>query len=108
MKMFLRGRPVLMLIPDELAPTYSLDTRSEPPSSRLKLHWVYPSGSDPSSPPPPPPPGQEGTEVLLVWGFSRRVGKALYHRCLCPGLGGLRGQDSSWTQEGAEEGAWLK
>ncbi|XP_070354635.1 echinoderm microtubule-associated protein-like 2 isoform X3 [Equus asinus] len=40
-KMFLRGRPVLMLIPDELAPTYSLDTRSEPPSSRLKLHWVY-------------------------------------------------------------------
>lgn len=41
-KMFLRGRPVPMLIPDELAPTYSLDTRSELPSCRLKLDWVYP------------------------------------------------------------------
>ncbi|XP_045701080.1 echinoderm microtubule-associated protein-like 2 isoform X1 [Phyllostomus hastatus] len=40
-KMFLRGRPVPMLIPDELAPTYSLDTRSELPSCRLKLDWVY-------------------------------------------------------------------
>ncbi|EGW05350.1 Echinoderm microtubule-associated protein-like 2 [Cricetulus griseus] len=30
-----------MLIPDELAPTYSLDTRSELPSSRLRLDWVY-------------------------------------------------------------------
>ncbi|XP_071065438.1 echinoderm microtubule-associated protein-like 2 isoform X4 [Dasypus novemcinctus] len=40
-KMFLRGRPVPMLIPDELAPTYSLDTRGEPPSCRLKLDWVY-------------------------------------------------------------------
>lgn len=42
MKMFLRGRPVPMLIPDELVPTYSLDTRSELPSCRLKLDWVYP------------------------------------------------------------------
>ncbi|XP_027474514.1 echinoderm microtubule-associated protein-like 2 isoform X1 [Zalophus californianus] len=40
-KMFLRGRPVPMLIPDELAPTYSLDTRSELPSNRLKLDWVH-------------------------------------------------------------------
>ncbi|KAL6085902.1 hypothetical protein STEG23_010903 [Scotinomys teguina] len=40
-KMFLRGRPVPMLIPDELASTYSLDTRSELPSSRLRLDWVY-------------------------------------------------------------------
>nr|XP_020028515.1 echinoderm microtubule-associated protein-like 2 isoform X1 [Castor canadensis] len=40
-KMFLRGRPVPMLIPDELAPTYSLDTRSELPSCRFKLDWVY-------------------------------------------------------------------
>uniref|UniRef100_A0A8C2YIE2 EMAP like 2 n=1 Tax=Chinchilla lanigera TaxID=34839 RepID=A0A8C2YIE2_CHILA len=40
-KMFLRGRPVPMLIPDELAPTYSLDTRSELPPCRLKLDWVY-------------------------------------------------------------------
>lgn len=39
--MFLRGRPVPMLIPDTLAPTYSLDTRSELPSSRLKLDWVH-------------------------------------------------------------------
>lgn len=51
MKMFLRGRPVPMLIPDELAPTYSLDTRSELPSSRLKLDWVYPFAVIPSSPP---------------------------------------------------------
>ncbi|CAO2626693.1 Echinoderm microtubule-associated protein-like 2 [Lemmus lemmus] len=40
-KMFLRGRPVPMLIPDEVAPAYSLDTRSELPSSRLRLDWVY-------------------------------------------------------------------
>ncbi|XP_064220370.1 echinoderm microtubule-associated protein-like 2 [Aotus nancymaae] len=40
-KMFLRGHPVPMLIPDELAPTYSLDTCSELPSCRLKLDWVY-------------------------------------------------------------------
>uniref|UniRef100_A0A1D5R806 EMAP like 2 n=1 Tax=Macaca mulatta TaxID=9544 RepID=A0A1D5R806_MACMU len=40
-KMFLRGHPVPMLIPDELAPTYSLDTHSELPSCRLKLDWVY-------------------------------------------------------------------
>lgn len=41
-KMFLRGRRVTMLIPDQLAPTYSLDTRSELPPNRLKLDWVYP------------------------------------------------------------------
>ncbi|XP_057615305.1 LOW QUALITY PROTEIN: echinoderm microtubule-associated protein-like 2 [Chionomys nivalis] len=40
-KMFLRGRPVPMLIPDEVAPAYNLDTRSELPSSRLRLDWVY-------------------------------------------------------------------
>eukprot|EP00069_Balaena_mysticetus_P009896 bmy_06565T0 len=40
-KMFLRGRPVPMLMPDELTPSYSLDTRSELPSRRLKLDWVY-------------------------------------------------------------------
>ncbi|XP_060995599.1 echinoderm microtubule-associated protein-like 2 isoform X3 [Dama dama] len=40
-KMFLRGRPVPMLIPEELVPTYSLDTRSELPSRRFKLDWVY-------------------------------------------------------------------
>lgn len=56
MKMFLRGRPVLMLIPDELVPTYSLDTRSELPSCRFKLDWVYPFALISSSPPPPHPP----------------------------------------------------
>ncbi|XP_004867200.2 echinoderm microtubule-associated protein-like 2 isoform X2 [Heterocephalus glaber] len=40
-KMFLRGRPVPMLIPDKLALTYSLDACSELPSCRLKLDWVY-------------------------------------------------------------------
>ncbi|XP_051845330.1 echinoderm microtubule-associated protein-like 2 isoform X1 [Antechinus flavipes] len=40
-KMFLRGRPVPMLIPDSLAPTYSLDTRPELPAKRFKLDWVY-------------------------------------------------------------------
>lgn len=54
MKMFLRGRPVPMLIPDELVPTYSLDTRSELPSCRLKLDWVYPLALIPPLPPPPP------------------------------------------------------
>ncbi|XP_038623371.1 echinoderm microtubule-associated protein-like 2 isoform X1 [Tachyglossus aculeatus] len=40
-KMFLRGRPVPMLIPDALAPTYSLDAKPEMPSRRFKLDWVY-------------------------------------------------------------------
>lgn len=57
-KMFLRGRPVPMLIPDELAPTYSLDTRSELPSCRLKLDWVYPFALIP--PPLPIPPVRRG------------------------------------------------
>ena len=61
--MFLRGRPVPMLIPDELVPTYSLDTRSELPSRRFKLDWVYPftliSSSRSSHPHNP-----EGTEAL--------------------------------------------
>lgn len=65
-KMFLRGRPVPMLIPDELAPTYSLDTRSELPSSRLKLDWVYPFAVIPSTPPLIPRSSPEGTKALLV------------------------------------------
>ena len=67
--MFLRGRPVPMLIPDELAPSYSLDTRSELPSRRLKLDWVYPfalisssHSSQPTRLPPPPPPAWKGPE----------------------------------------------
>lgn len=59
MKMFLRGRPVPMLIPEELVPTYSLDTRSELPSRRFKLDWVYPftliSSSRYPHPHPTPP-----------------------------------------------------
>lgn len=60
--MFLRGRPVLMLIPDELAPSYSLDTRSELPSRRLKLDWVYPFAlisSSHFSQPTRPQPGRD-------------------------------------------------
>lgn len=60
MKMFLRGRPVPMLIPDELVPTYSLDTRSELPSCKLKLDWVYPLALIPPSPPPSHPIPQSG------------------------------------------------
>lgn len=55
-----------MLIPDELAPTYSLDTRSELPSSRLKLDWVYPFAVIPSTPPLIPRSSPEGTKALLV------------------------------------------
>ena len=78
-KMFLRGRPVPMLIPDELAPTYSLDTRSELPSCRLKLDWVYPFALFflPHLTYPPhhhPPPQPEGTKALLVWNLSWREG----------------------------------
>lgn len=58
-KMFLRGRPVPMLIPTELAPTYSLDARSELPSSRLKLDWVYPFAVIPSSLPLIPQSGRD-------------------------------------------------
>ena len=67
MKMFLRGRPVPMLIPEELVPTYSLDTRSELPSRRFKLDWVYPFtliSSSRSPHPPPHLPNPEGTEAL--------------------------------------------
>lgn len=63
MKMFLRGRPVPMLIPDELVPTYSLDTRSELPPCKLKLDWVYPLAFTPSLPPTsfiPHPPVRRG------------------------------------------------
>ncbi|XP_074872348.1 echinoderm microtubule-associated protein-like 2 isoform X1 [Carettochelys insculpta] len=40
-KMFLRGRPVPLYVPDALVSTYSLDTKLELPPKKLKLDWVY-------------------------------------------------------------------
>ncbi|XP_051777395.1 echinoderm microtubule-associated protein-like 2 isoform X1 [Erpetoichthys calabaricus] len=40
-KMFLRGRPVTMPVPEKMKDTYSLNARSELPARSLKLHWVY-------------------------------------------------------------------
>lgn len=40
-KMFMRGRPITMFIPSDVE-NYE-DVRTELPSERLKLEWVYPS-----------------------------------------------------------------
>ncbi|CAM5172821.1 unnamed protein product [Eretmochelys imbricata] len=40
-KMFLRGRPIPMYIPDALVATYSLDAKPELPPKKLKLDWAY-------------------------------------------------------------------
>lgn len=40
-KMFLRGRPVTMYMPQELRDTYSLEDKAELPTKKLKLDWVY-------------------------------------------------------------------
>ncbi|XP_029427947.1 echinoderm microtubule-associated protein-like 2 isoform X2 [Rhinatrema bivittatum] len=40
-KMFLRGRPVTMYVPDSLVASYSLEVKAELPQQRLKLDWVY-------------------------------------------------------------------
>lgn len=40
-KMFMRGRPITMFIPSDVD-NYD-DVRTELPSERLKLEWVYPS-----------------------------------------------------------------
>uniref|UniRef100_A0A4W3JWA5 EMAP like 1 n=1 Tax=Callorhinchus milii TaxID=7868 RepID=A0A4W3JWA5_CALMI len=40
-KMFLRGRPITMYMPQELRETYSLEDKAELPSKKLKLDWVY-------------------------------------------------------------------
>uniref|UniRef100_UPI00358F089D echinoderm microtubule-associated protein-like 2 isoform X4 n=1 Tax=Myxine glutinosa TaxID=7769 RepID=UPI00358F089D len=40
-KMYLRGRPITMYVPQEKVEGYRLDIRLEPPSERLKLDWVY-------------------------------------------------------------------
>lgn len=43
-RMFLRGRPVTMHIPDEQRESYSIDHKVALPDRKLKLQWVYPSG----------------------------------------------------------------
>lgn len=94
MKMFLRGRPVPMLIPEELVPTYSLDTRSELPSRRFKLDWVYPftliSSSRSSHPHPPPP--QSGRDRSPSVGLQLEGG-SLYRRWDFPGIYDVRDQE---------------
>uniref|UniRef100_A0A8C9W6Z3 EMAP like 2 n=1 Tax=Scleropages formosus TaxID=113540 RepID=A0A8C9W6Z3_SCLFO len=40
-RMFLRGRPVTMHIPDKIRDSYSLDSKAELPEHKLKLQWVY-------------------------------------------------------------------
>ncbi|XP_072547988.1 echinoderm microtubule-associated protein-like 2 isoform X1 [Salminus brasiliensis] len=40
-RMFLRGRPVTMHIPDQLRDGYSLDHKVVLPERKLKLQWVY-------------------------------------------------------------------
>lgn len=42
-RMFLRGRPVTMHIPDQQRESYSLDHKVALPNQKLKLQWVYPS-----------------------------------------------------------------
>ncbi|XP_058860865.1 echinoderm microtubule-associated protein-like 2 isoform X2 [Acipenser ruthenus] len=40
-KMFLRGRPITMHLPDGLKGSYSLETKAQLPEQKLKLQWVY-------------------------------------------------------------------
>ncbi|XP_042627230.1 echinoderm microtubule-associated protein-like 2 isoform X2 [Cyprinus carpio] len=40
-RMFIRGRPITMHIPDQLRESYSLDNKVELPERKLKLQWVY-------------------------------------------------------------------
>ncbi|XP_073345331.1 echinoderm microtubule-associated protein-like 2 isoform X1 [Pagrus major] len=40
-RMFLRGRPVTMHIPDEQKESYSIDQKVALPDRKLKLQWVY-------------------------------------------------------------------
>ena len=42
-RMFLRGRPVTMHVPDQQRDSYSLDQKVALPDHKLKLEWVYPS-----------------------------------------------------------------
>ncbi|XP_061095367.1 echinoderm microtubule-associated protein-like 1 isoform X3 [Conger conger] len=40
-KMFLKGRPVTMYMPKDQVDSYSLEAKSDLPSKKLKLDWVY-------------------------------------------------------------------
>ncbi|KAJ8291121.1 hypothetical protein GJAV_G00021630 [Gymnothorax javanicus] len=40
-KMYLKGRPVTMYMPKDQVDSYSLEAKSELPSRKLKLDWVY-------------------------------------------------------------------
>uniref|UniRef100_A0A8C1T866 EMAP like 2 n=1 Tax=Cyprinus carpio TaxID=7962 RepID=A0A8C1T866_CYPCA len=40
-RMFIRGRPITMHIPDQLRESYSLDQKVALPERKLKLQWVY-------------------------------------------------------------------
>ena len=40
-KMFIRGRPVQLFVPEAMTGTYSLSKVSPAPSVRPKLEWVY-------------------------------------------------------------------
>uniref|UniRef100_A0A3Q3X1L9 EML-like first beta-propeller domain-containing protein n=1 Tax=Mola mola TaxID=94237 RepID=A0A3Q3X1L9_MOLML len=40
-KMYLKGRPITMFMPKEQVESYCLEARTDLPSSKLKLDWVY-------------------------------------------------------------------
>ncbi|XP_015834813.1 echinoderm microtubule-associated protein-like 2 isoform X3 [Tribolium castaneum] len=40
-KMYLRGRPIILYVPSELCDSYEITKVSTPPSQKLKLDWVY-------------------------------------------------------------------
>ena len=48
-RMFLRGRPVTMHIPDAQRDSYTLDHKGAAPDRKLKLQWVYPLTRRPES-----------------------------------------------------------
>jgi echinoderm microtubule-associated protein-like 1/2 len=41
-RMFLRGRPVILHAPLAVAPSYDINKVATAPQQRLKLEWVYP------------------------------------------------------------------
>lgn len=41
LRMFLRGRPIILYAPSALADTYDITKVTTPPQSKLKLEWVY-------------------------------------------------------------------
>uniref|UniRef100_A0A668AB88 EMAP like 1 n=1 Tax=Myripristis murdjan TaxID=586833 RepID=A0A668AB88_9TELE len=40
-KMYLKGRPITMYMPKDLVDSYCLEARTDLPSNKLKLDWVY-------------------------------------------------------------------